>query len=1270
MRISKKIIALVLSVLMAISMMPFTAFAATTTEVADYNALVTAVNDAESGDTIKLTANIDASNYIYVSGKALTIDLAGYDINTTAEFPSNYALIYVGSDGDLTINDTKGSYSISSYNVTVKAGGTITAPNTTVYNMGGKFTLKKGVIKSTSTYAISNANNAVTTVAGGYVTAPEAAVLAACSNSTITVTGGYIETTDNAGIMLNGQTQFKNNTVNINGGYVIGKIVSEGYMAMGIYQPGDNTLNITKGTVVGVNGAGIVVRGGELNITGGTIIGQGNTSGKCGDARTYPTSNAIVVDTKAGYSDAANIDVNISGGTVKADIAPIGTFSSETVDADEKIAISGGTFTENGVAADVSEYYTAETAAAFDNGEKYINAATGAITTGTPGASIERGGETLYYPNIISAFTNATEGETAVALKNHSTTAIMLSTITKADNVTVDLNGFTITNTQSASKTMDISGGHDVTFINGTINSNIWLKNGTTLTIGEGCVLNGYITNNATIDFNTTTNIYGTVNGQIYQHVQGGVLNVYEGAEINADTPIHVKAGTVNIYGGTITATGEYKEFVASGSNGASTGAAILIEHKDANSGYGDQLDVNIYGGTITAANNVAVQSEAGGSAEGATAVDDVIPYNSTATFSSDVSDLAEEGYKTELNAETGLYEVVADPTVPVAMIGDVEYASLAEAITAANAATADGDVTITLCRSTTVNSKIYPSPVKRSSKINFDLGGHTLDLGANGYVQVNGDKLAFYNGTITGTTTGAMFEVYAHDSYPENFSTLELGSTTADLTVTNTVGSIAGIWSIGNVTSNGANISCYGVDNTLLHAKSFPLFSNGNIKAGGDGSINVYDHVTVISDTANAVYNAGATTTNINGGTLEGPTAIYIKAGALNVNGGTITATGAKSDYQYNGNGSNNTGDAIVVDNCGYPGSLYAEPPIDVNINAGTIVSDNADAVASYVKNEDYEQVDDIIPGDSEAKFSSDVSSLAQDGYITTQGQDGKYGVVKPANEANLKVAGDVALNFALALDTYGDALDHVEISYSQNNDKTYNKVVETLDKADFTPGTGDAAGKYLYMIDVAPAQITEKVQIKFVDANGVVMDELAYSVYDYCQYVIANINDAELVNLAKSICDYGSAAQDAFAWNNSGDLDVANTYLDYDSIDAPASKFANNSALTVTGIRIECIYNTNVRVYYTGDVETATCGEYTVNVSSDQYGNYIEIVGVKANAISDALTVTINGADTLTVAADTWARATIRANSNATDVKLAKALVNYGNCAKAYFG
>ena len=96
------------------------------------------------------------------------------------------------------------------------------------------------------------------------------------------------------------------------------------------------------------------------------------------------------------------------------------------------------------------------------------------------------------------------------------------------------------------------------------------------------------------------------------------------------------------------------------------------------------------------------------------------------------------------------------------------------------------------------------------------------------------------------------------------------------------------------------------------------------------------------------AIFQPQLGTLTINGGYLEGAMGVYVKSGTATVaiNGGTIKGNGTYAAYVHSKNGFNNTGDAFVVDNAGYPGGAPAP-----SILGGTFVSVNASAIASYAK-------------------------------------------------------------------------------------------------------------------------------------------------------------------------------------------------------------------------------------------------------------------------------------------------------------------------------
>ena len=135
----------------------------------------------------------------------------------------------------------------------------------------------------------------------------------------------------------------------------------------------------------------------------------------------------------------------------------------------------------------------------------------------------------------------------------------------------------------------------------------------------------------------------------------------------------------------------------------------------------------------------------------------------------------------------------------------------------------------------------------------------------------------------------------------------------------------------------------------------SFAIATNGS--SSSNFTINVTGG-TVKSTNAAAIYQPANGTLNISGGTITGKTGVYVKSGTTNITGGTITGNGADADYDYNSSGCNSTGDALVVDSCGYPGGAPT-----VNVNGGTFKSTNADAIASYAKSDDAEFATDTTP-------------------------------------------------------------------------------------------------------------------------------------------------------------------------------------------------------------------------------------------------------------------------------------------------------------------
>ena len=333
-------------------------------------------------------------------------------------------------------------------------------------------------------------------------------------------------------------------------------------------------------------------------------------------------------------------------------------------------------------------------------------------------------------------------------------------------------------------------------------------------------------------------------------------------------------------------------------------------------------------------------------------------------TFASDVSDYVDTS-ASSLEQVNGQWVVKKNPGA--AKIGDTEYETLAEAIAAAKA----GD-TVVLQKDVTIDAyqEIHTA-------ITVDLGGNKLTSTGGGF-DVYAD-LTVKNGSM---------ETVKWAAWVQNGAKLVIEK---DVTIktTSTEGNKGGI----TVQGNGSSVTVFG----KIEAAGGAAVSGIGNKDDGGVIINIEEGavITCTNENGLGIYYPNTTELNIKGGTITGATGVYVKSGKTTVTGGTIIGTGVKADYKYYGNGGNATGDAFVVDTCGYPGG----DPV-VEIKGGTFKSENAAAVGSYFGNTAEKALAGFITGGS---FSSDPTKYAAADYKVTT-ENGAFTVSKsvPNNNGN----------------------------------------------------------------------------------------------------------------------------------------------------------------------------------------------------------------------------------------------------------------------------
>lgn len=285
------------------------------------------------------------------------------------------------------------------------------------------------------------------------------------------------------------------------------------------------------------------------------------------------------------------------------------------------------------------------------------------------------------------------------------------------------------------------------------------------------------------------------------------------------------------------------------------------------------------------------------------------------------------------------VYDYIDYEILPVATVDGIAYGDLQEAINNANGKT------VKLASDLNLNKQIL---VSNGNNVTLDLAGHNISFALETNFKVSGgtlnvigkgtikeDKPYFSPITVYGST----------DSNAKNYSTVVIGK---DVTLIGRSGLfidyVSGNMAAGvNVEVNGTLQSVPDVDGYDGHG----IYLNGNVKNKANYPTITVNKTAKVLSGGPGIYAAGYAQWNINGAYIEGESAgIAIKSGILNMNAGTIKAYG-KDDTptEGNGNGINSSGTAIQVEsNSGYAGD------IEININGGSIISENSAAFYEYL--------------------------------------------------------------------------------------------------------------------------------------------------------------------------------------------------------------------------------------------------------------------------------------------------------------------------------
>lgn len=320
----KKLSAIVLALVLALSLLPAAAFAADgdVAQVGEqtYATVAEAIEAAKDGGTVKLLAGVKSAEAVKIAaGVDVVLDLNGHTLENTA----GHGIVVEG--GKLTLQDSTATQPVDESGevpaIKYNGGAVIGKVDGVFTTKGGEFTLLSGKVQSNHNIGVSVEGNitpggdereAIASKAylkGGYVLAQEYGASAQGKGAYLSVEGdAFVEAKDNAAVGGNGTVSADANrggtVMDIKGGTLVSHIQSKGFIACGVYHPQNGQLNISGGVIVAEGGVGVLMRAGKLNMTGGMIITTGTASGKVGDSRIISNCYGVFVDPSANYPGA------------------------------------------------------------------------------------------------------------------------------------------------------------------------------------------------------------------------------------------------------------------------------------------------------------------------------------------------------------------------------------------------------------------------------------------------------------------------------------------------------------------------------------------------------------------------------------------------------------------------------------------------------------------------------------------------------------------------------------------------------------------------------------------------------------------------------------------------------------------------------------------------------------------------------------------------------------------------------------------------------
>ena len=510
------------------------------------------------------TSNDPTKATIEVTGGTFSADPSRYLVEGSAATPNGDGtygvekayLAQVGETSYYTMDEAFKTQTASGKAITLlrdyTTGSTFSSGSIArVVDLNGHTWTCTGTDANSAAFEINHSDASLTVKNGKIVSSQLVGLIPSASggtikydNSTLTFENVKASTTATSGIETNGNNTndtvvLKDSTLNVPNGF-------------GIYFPSSGTLTIDNSTI-NAKTMGAQVCSGSLNVnSGSTITVSGDPVAKTENDGAIQDGAAISIVNRPGYKGLGQIA--ITGGTftaktgnaaLKAYTWDSATKQESTFDNSAKtVAVYGGTFSSS-----VPEALCAEGCKPIENPDG---------THGVSGSVAQVGFKA--FNTLQAAIDAAQDGETVTLLEDATEDAVINKSIT------FDLNGKTLTNTNSGKATISVQGG-TVTVKNGNVlggtsyyNIEVTKGSNANLTLADVTATAGNTGSSMIDNWETLTITGGDYSGglNVVKSEEGSTLSITGGTFTLDYAPSSGYTAVILVYGDTTISGGEF----------------------------------------------------------------------------------------------------------------------------------------------------------------------------------------------------------------------------------------------------------------------------------------------------------------------------------------------------------------------------------------------------------------------------------------------------------------------------------------------------------------------------------------------------------------------------------------------------------------------------------------------------------------------------------------------------------------------------------------